>query len=182
MLTISLRSLTSILVVGICVASRAIPAMAADERVALHDLITAAPLPAGYESKRQDFQTPDGNGNTLILITKPGEKSRVQVTIDNKKLATKEEKVAAYKSAVNGIHGMFTKRGYKTIEMEHPDSKTLDPDKRLDLRLKMVKDGKILAVDAEIFFTDHAYTAWAVTHSEAERNTLKAWIATVRPK
>jgi hypothetical protein len=157
-------------------------ATAADERIELHGLITAAPLPAGYESKRQDFQTPDGNGNTLILISKKDEKSRVQVTIDNKKLATKEEKVAAYKEAVNGIHGMFTKRGYKTIEMEHPDGKTLDPEKRLDLRLKMAKDGKVLAIDAEVFFTDHAYTAWAVTHSEAERNALKAWIATVRAK
>ena len=157
-------------------------ARAADGRVELHGLITAAPLPAGYESKRQDFQTVDGNGNTLILISKQDEKSRVQVTIDNKKLATKEEKVAAFKGAVNGIHSLFTKRGYKTIEMEHPDSKTLDPDKRLDLRLKMAKDGKVLAIDAEVFFTDHAYTVWAVTHSEAERNALRAWIATVRPK
>jgi hypothetical protein len=157
-------------------------AVAAEERITLHDLITAAPLPAGYESKRQDFSTPDGAGNTLILISKKDEKSRVQVTIDNKKLATKEEKVAAYKEAVNGIHGMFTKRGYKTIEMEHPDGKTLDPAKRLDLRLKMAKDGKVLAIDAEVFFTDHSYTAWAVTHSEAERNALKAWIATVRAK
>lgn len=181
MLTISRRSLLGILVVGICATQRASPAVA-EERITLHDLITAAPLPTGYESKRQDFETTDGNGNTLILISKKDEKSRVQVTIDNKKLVTKEEKVAAYKGAVNGIHAMFTKRGYKTLEMEHPDSETLDPEKRLDLRLKMAKDGKILAVDAEIFFTDHAYTAWAVTHSEAERNTLKAWIATVRPK
>jgi hypothetical protein len=157
-------------------------AYAAEDRIVLHDLITAAPLPAGYESKRQDFQTTDGLGNTLILVSKPGEKSRVQVTIDNKKLATKEEKVAAFKSAVNGIHGMFTKRGYKTIEMEHPDSKTLDPEKRLDLRLKMAKDGKVLAIDAEVFFTDHAFTAWAVTHSEAERDKLLAWVKTVRAK
>lgn len=155
---------------------------AAEERIELHDLITAAPLPAGYESKRQDFQTTDGNGNTLILVSKPGDKSRVQVTIDNKKLATKEEKLAAFKGYVNGIHGMFTKRGYAAIEIETPDTKTLDPDKRLDLRMKLKKGTDLLYVDAEVFFTDHGYTVWSVAHNPTERQTLKAWIGTVRSK
>lgn len=155
---------------------------AAEERVELFDAVTSAPVPDGYMAKRQDFQNPDGTGSTLILLTNPATKSRVQVTIEAQKLATKDEKVAAFKRAVNGIHGLFTKRGYKTVEMEHPDSKTLDPEKRLDLRLKMAKDGKVLAIDAEVFFTDQAYTVWAVTHDEAERNSLKTWIATVRPK
>ena len=151
-------------------------------RVELFGLVTAAPLPTGYLAKRQDFQTVDGTGNTLIFLTKADSKSRVQVTIENKKLATKEEKVAAFKAAVNGIHGTFTKRGYRVQEIEHPDSKTLDPEQRLDLRLKLQKDAKPLFVDAEIFFTDHAYTAWSVTPDEAERETLKAWIGTVRAK
>jgi len=175
-------ALVTCLIAFISLAAAPSIGLATEERIELFELVTSAPLPAGYTAKRQDFQNPDGSGSTLILLTNPATKSRVQVTIEKQKLATKEEKVAAFKRAVNGIHGLFTKRGYKTVEMEHPDSKTLDPEKRLDLRLKMAKDGKVLAVDAEVFFTDQAYTVWAVTHDEAERNALKTWIATVRPK
>lgn len=154
----------------------------AAERIELFGLVTSAPLPAGYQAKRQDFVGPGGQGNTLIFLTTPASKSRVQVTIENQKLATKEQKVAAFKAAVNGIHGTFTKRGYRATEIEHPDSTTLDPEKRLDLRMKLKKDGKELFVDAEIFFTDHAFTVWSVTPDEAEREKLKAWIGTVKAK
>ncbi|MCE9607377.1 MAG: hypothetical protein K8U03_21030 [Planctomycetia bacterium] len=155
---------------------------AEEERVVLFEMVSCAPVPKGYEAQRRDFENAGPSGSTLILLTTPANKSRVSITVEKQKLIGKDQKVAAFKTYVNGIHGLFTKKGYRTVEIEHPDSRTLDPDQKLDLRLKLQKDGAFLYVDARIFFTDQGYTVWSVAQNEEERKLLMAWAATVRPK
>jgi hypothetical protein len=156
----------------------------AAKRINVENLITAAPLPDGYEIERRDIKEGDKLLGHKLTLTKDGAVSKVIVSIDRQKIATREEKVTAAKTYIYGIIQSFRAAGLKPVEKEIPEIDDHDFKKRVTANLvyKDPANGSRFMVQIQIFFSDLGHTVLVVSDNEEDHAVLTKWARSVRGK
>ena len=153
-------------------------------RIDIEKLITAAPLPEGYSIARENFL----NGKKLVghklLMTKEGALAKVIVQIENRKVATDEDKRAAAKDYVLGVMQSFREAGLRAVEKKLPEIDKNDFKKRAlaEFIYERPEDGSRLFVQMQLFFTDRGHAVLIISDNEADHALLTRWARSVMPR
>ena len=152
------------------------------KRITIEGLITAAPLPDGYEFGRRDVKQGDKLLGHKLTLTKEGAVSKVIVSVDRRKIATRADMVRAADTYIYGIVQSFRAAGLKPVAREIPEIDEHDFKKRLIVKLVYndPADGSRLLVQIQIFFADHGHTVLVVSDDEEEHAMLTKWAGSVR--
>jgi hypothetical protein len=153
-------------------------------RITIENLISAAPLPAQYSVSRENFLNGDKVVGHKLLVTRDGVVSKVIAQIENRKLATDDDKRAAAKDYVLGIMQSFHRAGLRTVEKKLPEIAKSDFKKRefADFIYERPEDGSRLFVQMQLFFTDRGYTVLVISDNAEDHTLLTRWARSVLPK
>jgi len=153
-------------------------------RITIEHLITAAPLPADYEVSREVFLNGEKIVGDKLMLTREGAVSKVIVQIENRKLATRDEKAAAAKDYVLGVMQSFHEAGLKAVEKKLPELEKNDFKQRslADFIYKRPENGRRLYVQMQVFFTNRGYIVLVVSDNEQDHALLTHWARSVLPK
>lgn len=154
-----------------------------EKRVDIEGLVTAAPLPKDYEIKRQDIENAGKVLGYKLLLTNDDTVSKAIVSIENRKVSSREEKVAATKGYINGPARTFAEAGLKLVDKKIPDLDKADFDEPVVVDLVYEKeDGDQLLVQIRAFFTDVGHSVLVVADSKDNYNLLARWAKSVEGK
>ena len=154
-----------------------------EKRITIDELVTAAPLPKDYEITRQEVEIKGKLLGHKLLLTKEDAVSKAIVTVENRKVSTRDEKVAATKAYVNGASRLFSEAGLKLAKKEIPDLDQADFDEPIVVSLVYEKpDGEQLLVQVRTFFTDTGHSVLVVADDEDEYKMLTKWAKSVEGK
>ena len=153
-------------------------------RMTIENLITAAPLPSDYSVSRENFLHGDKVVGHKLLVTKDGSVSKVIVQIENRRLATRDEKAAAAKDYVLGVMQSLHQAGLKAVEKNLPRIEKSEFKTRqvADFIYERRDDGSRLFVQMQFFFTDRGYTVLVVSDNEQDHTLLTRWARSVLSK
>lgn len=150
------------------------------QRVTIEELLTAAPVPDGYDVTLKELKNGDKLLGHQLLFTKEGQVSKVMTTIEDRKLPDKAYKIAALKGYINGTAGMFADAGLKLVKKQIPDVEKLNVDKRTRCSLVYnTAEGADIYVQMQIFFTDHGYSITVLADNEEDYKALSKWAETI---
>jgi len=154
----------------------------ATQRINIDNLITSAPLPENYEIARRDIKEGDKLLGHKLTLTKEGAVSKVIVSVDRRRIATRAEMVRAADTYIYGIVQSFRAAGLKPVAREIPEIDEHDFKKRLIVKLVYndPADGSRLLVQIQIFFADRGHTVLVVSDNEEEHAMLTGWAGSVR--
>lgn len=152
-------------------------------RVQLEGLVTADPLPSGYELRRLDDVVQDGQTlASKLLLVKEGSASKVSITIEALRRDTRASRVAAFKAYINGTADVLGSAGFKAIEKAIPDPAKADFDRRQVANFQYVTpDGATLYVQIQVLFRDAGYNIIVMGSSREDLAVLAAWADSVQP-
>ncbi|HXT57889.1 MAG TPA: hypothetical protein VN699_04610, partial [Pirellulales bacterium] len=100
------------------------------ERVTIEELVTAEPVPEGYDLTASELKNGDELLGHQILVTKEGAVSKASVTIETRDLLDKPHKIAALKGYVNGTTKTLANAGLKLVKKHIPDIEKVNVDNR----------------------------------------------------
>lgn len=152
-------------------------------RVEIEGLLTAEPLPAGYDCTPSELK--DDNGALLghqLVFTKEGVVSKVMVKIENRKLPDRAHKKTTLKAYVNGTVHMFNDAGLKLVKKKLPDIEKVNVANRTTCDLVyQTAEGAEIDVQIQVFFTDVGYLVTVIADSQNDYKTLTKWAKTIQP-
>jgi hypothetical protein len=153
-------------------------------RITIEHLITAAPLPADYQVSREVFLNGEKIVGDKLMLTRDEAVSKVIVQIENRKLATRDERAAAAKDYVLGVMQSFHQAGLRAVEKKLPELEKNEFKKQTlaDFIYKRPADGGRLFVQLQVFFTDRGYTVLVISDNEQDHALLTHWARSVLPK
>ena len=164
------------------VAAGAGPAPAESHRVTLEGLVSAAPVPAGFEVARQDVKNGDEVAGHYLVLTKEGSPTRGLVQIERREIAERPARVATLKAYVNAAAATWQKQGYALRVKSVPKFETIDFAKPVPVELDATKAGESpVLIHMEVFFDKFAYQVMCVSTEPAEAKTMIEWCGSVRP-
>lgn len=154
-----------------------------EKRIDIEGLVTAAPLPKDYEIKRQDIENEGKVLGYKLLLTNDDALSKAIVSIENRKVSLRGEKVAATKAYINGPARTFAEAGLKLVDKKVPDLDKADFDEPIVVDLVYEKeDGDRLLVQIRTFFTDVGHNVLVVADSQDNYDLLTKWAKSVEGK
>lgn len=113
--------------------------------VTIDNLVTAQPVPEGYDVTLNQLK----DGETLLghqlVFTKEGAVSKVMVSVEERKLPSKDHKVTALKGHINGTAKSFAAAGLELVKKDIPDIEKVNVNKRTKCSLnnKTAEGGSI---------------------------------------
>jgi hypothetical protein len=153
------------------------------QRVELEGLLTAEPVPAGYQVSRQDVKNGDEVALHQVLIAKPEATSRVAVTVEPRKMPTRLHKSAALKAYINATASSLVKAGLTLSGKNIPDIEKADLSTRQVAELTFTRPDKAdVYVQIQVFFTDIGYNAVILSTDKADYDALCKWATSIQPK
>jgi hypothetical protein len=152
------------------------------ERVTIEDLVTAQPVPEGYEVAAKELKNGDMLLGNQLLVSKEGAVSKVSVTIESRDLAEKGQRVAALKGYVNGTNKMLVNAGLMLVKKQIPDFEKLNVDNRTKCSFVYQRpDGSEIYVQMQIFFSNRGHNVLVIADSKDDYNSLAEWAETIEP-
>lgn len=153
------------------------------DRVELEGLVTASPVPAGYQVSRKDFSQGASVYANKVFVMQEGTAAKVVITIERRQLTANGDKVAAFKGYVNGTVESLTKTGLKVAKQKVPDLAKADLSQRQTVDLTLAgADGAETYVQIQIFFAGFGYNVITLATSKRDYELLTRWANSVQPK
>jgi hypothetical protein len=152
------------------------------ERVTIENLVTAQPVPEGYDVTPNELKEGDELLGRQLLITKEGAVSKVSVTAETRDLPEKDYKLAALKGYVNGTTKTLSEAGLKLVKKQIPDVEKLNVNKRTKCSFVYERpDGSEIYVQMQIFFTNHGHSVLVIADNKDDYKSLTKWADTIEP-
>jgi len=152
------------------------------ERVTIEELVTAEPVPEGYDLTASELKNGDELLGHQILVTKEGAVSKASVTIETRDLLDKPHKIAALKGYVNGTTKTLANAGLKLVKKHIPDIEKVNVDNRTRCNFIYQRpDGSEIYVHIQVFFTNHGHNVLVITDNKDDFKALGKWADSIEP-
>ena len=158
------------------------PGPGASGRVTVEGLVSAAPVPAGFDVTRKDVKNGEQLVGHYLILAKEGSPTRGVVQIERREIAERRARVATLKAYANAAAATWQKQGYSLKARGVPNFETVDFAKPVSIELDATKEGESpVAIHMEVFFDQFAYQVMCVSTDAAEAKPVIEWCKSVRP-
>ena len=152
------------------------------ERVTIAGLVTAEPVPEGYDVTSNDIKNGDEVLGHQLLITKDGAVSKVSVTVETRDLTDRPHKIAALKGYINGTNKTLSDAGLKLVKKHIPDMEKVNVDKRTRCNFIYQRpDGSEIYVHIQVCFTNHGHNVLVIADNQDDFKSLGKWAESIEP-